>query len=106
MCPPFEMESVRRSKTATAEGSETIRIWLLGGFWVSVGSRIIGEGAWRLKKAAALVKLLALSPATASTASRLWTSYGPTRVGKRPPTIYAGLSTPLVGSSTRPWEPV
>lgn len=37
-----------------------MRIWLLGGFRVGVGSRTITEEAWRLRKAAALVKLLAL----------------------------------------------
>src|SRR5215204_3790510 len=42
--------------------AQTVRIKLLGGFKVSVGSRTIGEGAWRLKKAASLLKLLALSP--------------------------------------------
>jgi hypothetical protein len=41
---------------------ETVRAWLLGGFRVSVGSRNIGLGEWRLRKAAALVKLLALAP--------------------------------------------
>ena len=35
---------------------------MLGGFSVSVGSRTIQQNAWRLRKAAALVKLLALSP--------------------------------------------
>jgi predicted ATPase/DNA-binding SARP family transcriptional activator/DNA-binding CsgD family transcriptional regulator len=40
----------------------TMRVWLLGGFRVSVGKRTIREDAWRLRKAAALVKLLALSP--------------------------------------------
>lgn len=39
---------------------EAVRIWLLGGFRVSVGERSIGEESWRLKKAASLVKLLAL----------------------------------------------
>jgi DNA-binding SARP family transcriptional activator len=39
-----------------------LRVWLLGGFRVSVGTRTVEEGAWRLKKAAALVKLLALAP--------------------------------------------
>ncbi len=34
---------------------------MLGGFRVSVGSREVGETAWHLKKAAALVKLLALA---------------------------------------------
>ena len=41
---------------------EVVRVWLLGGFRVSVGSRTITPDAWRLKKAAALVKLLALAP--------------------------------------------
>jgi predicted ATPase/DNA-binding SARP family transcriptional activator/DNA-binding CsgD family transcriptional regulator len=35
---------------------------MLGGFQVSVGLRTIEEGAWRLRKAANLVKLLALAP--------------------------------------------
>jgi len=39
-----------------------LRIKLLGGFSVSVGSRTIQQNEWRLRKAAALVKLLALSP--------------------------------------------
>jgi DNA-binding SARP family transcriptional activator len=39
-----------------------VRIWLLGGFKVSVETRTIEEDAWRLRKAANLVKLLALSP--------------------------------------------
>src|SRR3954452_18440311 len=38
-----------------------MRVWLLGGFRVSVGSRTIRQNEWRLKKAAALVKLLALA---------------------------------------------
>lgn len=41
---------------------ETVRIWLLGGFRVGVGSRTITQDAWGLRKAAALVKLLALAP--------------------------------------------
>jgi predicted ATPase/DNA-binding SARP family transcriptional activator/DNA-binding CsgD family transcriptional regulator len=39
-----------------------VRISLLGGFRVSVGSKTIDEGHWRLRKPAALVKLLALAP--------------------------------------------
>src|SRR5215212_1973715 len=42
--------------------SEAVRVWLLGGFRVSVGSRSVPQDAWRLRKAAALVKLLALTP--------------------------------------------
>src|SRR5215213_10260193 len=40
---------------------ETLRIWLLGGFKVSVGSRSIGEQEWHLRKAVSLLKLLALA---------------------------------------------
>lgn len=40
---------------------EAVRVWLLGGFSVSVGTREIGEGAWRRRKAGSLVKLLALA---------------------------------------------
>jgi hypothetical protein len=46
------------------------RVKMLCGFSVSVGSRVLEENAWRLKNAAALVKLLALARATASIASR------------------------------------
>jgi predicted ATPase/DNA-binding SARP family transcriptional activator/DNA-binding CsgD family transcriptional regulator len=40
---------------------EDIRLWLLGSFRVSVGLRTLEEGDWQLRKAASLVKLLALS---------------------------------------------
>jgi len=40
-----------------------VRIELLGGFAVSVGPRKIADEAWRLRKAKAMVKLLALAPA-------------------------------------------
>ena len=38
-----------------------VRIWLLGGFRVEVGSRPVPDGAWRRNKAKAVVKLLALT---------------------------------------------
>jgi predicted ATPase/DNA-binding SARP family transcriptional activator/DNA-binding CsgD family transcriptional regulator len=41
---------------------EAIRIQLLGGFTVWVGAREMEGSAWRLRKAASLVKVLALSP--------------------------------------------
>jgi hypothetical protein len=47
----------------TSEGgnnTEEVRVWLLSGFQVCVGRRVIREDAWRLKKANAVVKLLAL----------------------------------------------
>jgi predicted ATPase/DNA-binding SARP family transcriptional activator/DNA-binding CsgD family transcriptional regulator len=51
-----------RSGVPTDEGFEAVRVWLLGGFRVAVGSRTIEDGQWRLRKAAALVKLLSLAP--------------------------------------------
>jgi DNA-binding SARP family transcriptional activator len=39
-----------------------VRVCLLDGFRVAVGSRTIEKGRWRLQKAASLVKLLALAP--------------------------------------------
>jgi predicted ATPase/DNA-binding SARP family transcriptional activator/DNA-binding CsgD family transcriptional regulator len=53
---------VARSEAPTGERREAVRVWLLGGFKVSVGSRRIGEEEWRLKKAGSLLKLLALAP--------------------------------------------
>src|SRR5215211_900889 len=51
----------RSSHESRDTRSEAVRIWLLGGFRISVGSKTVEEGAWRLKRAAALVKLLALA---------------------------------------------
>jgi DNA-binding SARP family transcriptional activator len=42
--------------------TEVVRVELLGGFRVTVGPRVVADGSWRLRKAAALVKLLALEP--------------------------------------------
>jgi DNA-binding SARP family transcriptional activator len=46
----------------TSEIQQAVRIRMLGGFSVSVGSRTTAQNGWRSKKAAALVKLLALAP--------------------------------------------
>jgi predicted ATPase/DNA-binding SARP family transcriptional activator/DNA-binding CsgD family transcriptional regulator len=54
--------SVTRSASSTGERPEAMRVWLLGGFKVSVGLRTVDQRSWRLKKAATTVKLLALSP--------------------------------------------
>jgi predicted ATPase/DNA-binding SARP family transcriptional activator/DNA-binding CsgD family transcriptional regulator len=56
-------ERVRRSEAARGQNRETVtvRVWLLGGFRVSLGSGTIPQDAWRLRKAATLVKLLALA---------------------------------------------
>ncbi|MGH3145932.1 MAG: BTAD domain-containing putative transcriptional regulator, partial [Rubrobacter sp.] len=60
---------------------ELVRIELLGGFRVSVGTRIIREKAWRLRKAAGLVKLLALEPGHRlqrdQAMEALWPNLGP-----------------------------
>src|SRR3712207_6729702 len=39
-----------------------MRIWLLGRFSITVGNRKVDRSAWRLRKAASLVKVLALAP--------------------------------------------
>jgi len=39
-----------------------LRIDLLGGFRVAVGHRVVPETAWRRRRPAAVVKLLALAP--------------------------------------------
>ena len=44
------------------EKRKAVRVWMLGSFRVSVGSRTVPQDAWRLRKAATLVKLLALAP--------------------------------------------
>src|SRR5215210_8199411 len=41
---------------------EAVCVRLLGGFQVSVGTRALEESAWRLRKAATLIKLLSLAP--------------------------------------------
>ena len=50
-----------RKGRATSNRSEP-RIRLLGGFSVAVGDSVVADGAWRLRKAKALVKILALAP--------------------------------------------
>ena len=50
-------------EAATArERLEAVRVWLLGGFQVAVGSRTLGAKQWRLRKAADLIKVLWLAP--------------------------------------------
>ena len=51
-----------RERVSAGGEAEAVRVRLLGGFRVAVGSRTIEEDAWRLRKAVALVKLLALAP--------------------------------------------
>jgi predicted ATPase/DNA-binding SARP family transcriptional activator len=49
-------------RTVSGRTIEAVRVELLGGFSVSVGNRTIQQSEWRLRKAASLVKLLALAP--------------------------------------------
>jgi DNA-binding SARP family transcriptional activator len=51
-----------RERVSLGGEAEALRVRLLGGFSVAVGTRTIKDNAWRLRKAAALVKLLALAP--------------------------------------------
>jgi DNA-binding SARP family transcriptional activator len=61
--PPQRADRVEEGpRDARVGRPETVRVWLLGGFRVSVGTHTVEEGAWRLRKASALVKLLALAP--------------------------------------------
>src|ERR671912_730023 len=57
-----EADSDPSRKRRTSEGAFPVRVRLLGGFGVWVGSRAVGEGAWHLRKAKSLLKLLALAP--------------------------------------------
>ncbi len=63
MCPPPNLDDIPCSIDPSGRGSETVRIKLLGTFTISVGSRTISQDEWRLRKAANLIKLLALAPA-------------------------------------------
>src|SRR5918998_486897 len=51
-----------RKHRSSSEGPFPVRIRLLGGFSVWVGSHAVSEEAWHLRKAKSLVKLLALAP--------------------------------------------
>ena len=95
---PTAGQQQRALEATLGDELEAVRIWLLGGFRISVGSsRSIEEDQWRLKKACSLLKLLAMAPAhrlhreqamdllrpeqvhgqlTASTANRPWTCSG------------------------------
>ena len=65
MSHPQPAASALRASTPSPEptaDTTALRIQLLGSFWVSVGLRLIADAAWRRRKAASLVKLLALAP--------------------------------------------
>jgi two-component SAPR family response regulator len=51
-----------RKHRSSSEGPFPVRMRLLGGFGIWVGSRAVSERAWHLRKSKSLVKLLALAP--------------------------------------------
>ena len=51
-----------RKRRSSSESPFPVRVRLLGGLSIWVGSRTVSEGAWHLRKARSLVKLLALAP--------------------------------------------
>ena len=74
-------EKKQESSGKSTEEPEGVRIRLLGDFRVSVGDRVIEENSWRLRKAAGLVKLLALAEGHTLHRERamdlLWPDLGP-----------------------------
>ena len=85
---------------------QPLRVRLLDGFGVSVGSRSIAQDAWRLRSRRPLSSCSPWLPATACTGSRRWTCSGPTRAGGRLPTTCAAYFTPPARYSTRPRFPL
>jgi DNA-binding SARP family transcriptional activator len=65
--------------------STGLRIELLGGFRVRVGDRAVADDAWRRRKPAALIKLLALAPGhrlhREQVMDALWSELGSTAAG-------------------------
>src|SRR5215207_3264373 len=60
MRPPSGSEGMTQREAPTGKKPEIVRVRMLGGFQVSVGSRTIEVDRWRLRKARSLIKLLAL----------------------------------------------
>jgi hypothetical protein len=60
--PPRERVRMPTKVAQDRSAPEAVRVWLLGDFSVSVGERKVDETAWRLRKAASLMKLLTLAP--------------------------------------------
>ena len=71
-----------RKRRSSSEGPFPVRVRLLGGFSVWVGSRAVSEGVWHLRKAKSLVKLLALAPGHALHREQLMELLWP-NLGKR-----------------------
>ena len=62
MRPPSDFDGALRSGKPQGGEIETVRVWLLADFRVRVVSRLIEGGRWRQRRAASLIKLLALAP--------------------------------------------
>jgi predicted ATPase/DNA-binding SARP family transcriptional activator/DNA-binding CsgD family transcriptional regulator len=62
MSPPADSGSSGHTHSYRGSEQQIVRIGLLGGFRVLVGDRRVEESGWRRRKAASLVKLLALTP--------------------------------------------
>src|SRR3712207_4939306 len=62
MRPSASSKRLALSERDPGREPRAVRVWLLGGFRVSVGSRTIEQDRWRLRKAASLVKLLCIPP--------------------------------------------
>ena len=96
-------------RRSSSEGPFPVRVRLLGGFSVWIGSRAMPEGAWRLRKAKSLVKLLALARGHALHREQimdlLWPELGKRAASK---TILEAHFTAPAGLSpqTRSWHPI
>jgi predicted ATPase/DNA-binding SARP family transcriptional activator/DNA-binding CsgD family transcriptional regulator/Tfp pilus assembly protein PilF len=62
MSPRTGTRDAPRGAKQVGRNLETVRVRLLCGFQVSASGRTIGENEWRRRKAANLIKLLALAP--------------------------------------------
>lgn len=49
-------------RAGDGEASAELRLYLLGGFRLSVAGRAVEAASWRLRKAQTIVKVLALAP--------------------------------------------
>src|SRR3954469_24140073 len=61
--PPTSARAVTFARRSPMAAPPTLSVQLLGGFRVLVNGQPVPESAWRQKRAAAVVKLLALEPA-------------------------------------------
>jgi two-component SAPR family response regulator len=94
---------MRGEAKGTSERFKAVRIRLLGGFEVTVGTRTIEEGAWRLRKAANLVKLLTLADGNRLHREQVMNTRWPElEMSAASNNLRQTQYTPLAGPSTRP----